>query len=423
MSQRAASSSTGHAEEAGPSTQRTPSATAGTKGGTEVDAPIVGFLDRKPSSISSSSSHHPDHSEGAGVGGAGAGAVAGAGAGEEAGNGNGSGSSSSSSSGSSGNNGDAGGKSKHHQRRQTLLTKALLGYLRFFRVAQPLASVGALGTITPVLRYFKHQTLFPKIQATLYVFTATLACCSLFFSIIYLMDVMLRKPLFWPFTNRHFRRSSKARIGGDLIVCMVFCGLWFLSMVGLVIDSVWVDCTRLTGLEPVFKQNHRSVNSIKTVCRLEKATLGLAVVSWACWAGVLLVLLYGHFWKRRQVIAARLRDRLSRRHRARTEREAAGVSSAVPDAGTGQAGSAISGRNGVGNGNSNSNSAGAGGVLNGGTINSVDGQHSQQPSERACQQMEGEVGLTGIICRYDDEHSSINHSIGRSAPPHSHVAS
>jgi len=291
MSHRA-SSSTGHAEEAGPSTQRTPSATAGTKGGTKVnDAPIVGFLDRKPPSTASSSSHHLHHSEGVGVGGGG-----GAGAGEEAGNGNdsGSGSSNSSSSDSSGNNGDAGGKSKHHHRRQTLLTKALLGYLRFFRVAQPLASVGALGTITPVLRYFKYQTLFPKIQATLYVFTATLACCSLFFSIIYLMDVMLRKPLFWPFTNRHFRRSSKARIGGDLIVCMFFCGLWFLAMVGLVIDAVWVDCTRLTGLETVFVENHRSINSIKTVCRLEKATLGLAVVSWACWTGVLLVLLYGY---------------------------------------------------------------------------------------------------------------------------------
>lgn len=74
---------------------------------------------------------------------------------------------------------------------------------------------------------------------------------------------------------------------------MVFSGLWFLSGVGLVIDTVWVDCGRLIGLESVFADNHRSVDKIRQVCRLEKATLGLAVISWACWMGVLLVLLYG----------------------------------------------------------------------------------------------------------------------------------
>lgn len=74
---------------------------------------------------------------------------------------------------------------------------------------------------------------------------------------------------------------------------MVFSGLWFLSGVGLVIDTAWVDCGRLIGLESVFEDNHRSVDKIRRVCRLEKATLGLAVISWACWMGVLLVLLYG----------------------------------------------------------------------------------------------------------------------------------
>lgn len=181
----------------------------------------------------------------------------------------------------------------HRHKRQTLLTKALLSYLNFFRVVQPLVSLAAFGTITPVLTYFRTQTIFPTIQATLYLFTATLACCSLFFSAIYLIDVLYQKPLFWPFTNKYFRPTSKARIGGDLIICMVFSGLWFLSGVGLVIDTVWVDCGRLIGLESVFLDNHQSVDKIRRVCQLEKATLGLAVVSWACWMGVLLVLLYG----------------------------------------------------------------------------------------------------------------------------------
>ncbi|KAG0353386.1 hypothetical protein BGZ54_002268, partial [Gamsiella multidivaricata] len=184
-------------------------------------------------------------------------------------------------------------KSTSHSRPQTLLTKALLFYIKVFRVLQPLVSLCAVGTIAPVLSYFHTQTIFPAIQATLYVFTATLACCSLFFGIIYLVGVFFHKPLFWPFTNRHFRKTSKARIGGDLIVCMVFCGLWFLSMVGLVIDTMLVDCGKLTGLETVLLENHLSLKKIKTVCRLEKATFGLAVISWACWMGVLVVLFYG----------------------------------------------------------------------------------------------------------------------------------
>lgn len=313
------------------------------------------------------------------------------------------------------------GSSKSHRaKRQTLLTKALLSYLNFFRIVQPLVSLTAFGTITPVLSYFRTQTIFPTIQATLYVFTATLACCSLFFSIIYLIDVLYHKPLFWPFTNKYFRPTSRARIGGDLIICMVFSGLWFLSGVGLVIDTVWVDCGRLIGLESVFADNHRSVDKIRQVCRLEKATLGLAVISWACWMGVLLVLLYGHFWKRRQVIAERLRDRLSRRRQPATTTQAApeGTSSAIAahpssDAAVGREGaitpsgaSVISGRGvGVGGGatpnNNNGNNSSDHLQL---PSSQQDGQRRQDSSgDYNCQDMEGEVGLTGIICRYDDE--------------------
>ncbi|KAF9937133.1 hypothetical protein BGZ75_005987 [Mortierella antarctica] len=285
---------------------------------------------------------------------------------------------------------------------QTLLTKALLTYLNFFRIVQPLASLSVFGTITPVLSYFRTQTMFPTIQATLYVYTDTLACCSLLFSVMYLVDVLYHKPLFWPFTNRHFRQTSKARIGGDMIVCMLFCGLWFLALVGLVIDALFVDCGKLTGLESVFLKNHQSVDKIKTICRLEKATLGLSVVCWACWMGVLLVLLYGHFWKRRQIIAERLRERLARRHPTRTG-AAAGVSTAIAVDGAGQTGSSnISGRVGTGTG------AGVG----------SGGQHTVEPSDCSCQNMEGEVGLTGIICNYDDDQSTIGHGTRRSDRPH-----
>ncbi|KAF9284380.1 hypothetical protein BGZ68_004722 [Mortierella alpina] len=292
----------------------------------------------------------------------------------------------------------------HNKQRQpqTLLTKALLTYLNFFRIVQPLASLSVFGTITPVLSYFRTQTMFPTIQATLYVYTDTLACCSLLFSVMYLVDVLYHKPLFWPFTNRHFRQTSKARIGGDLIVCMLFCGLWFLALVGLVIDALFVDCGKLTGLESVFLKNHQSVNKIRTICQLEKATLGLSVVCWACWMGVLLVLLYGHFWKRRQIIAERLRARLARRRPSHTE-AGAGMSTAVAVDGAGQTGSSyISGRAGAGAG------AGVGTGV----------QHSAEPSDCGCQNMEGEVGLTGIICNYDDDQSTIGHSTRRGDRPH-----
>ncbi|KAG0252274.1 hypothetical protein BG011_007089 [Mortierella polycephala] len=297
-------------------------------------------------------------------------------------------------------------KSKPVGRQQTLLTKVLLSYLNFFRIVQPLASLGVFATITPILHYFRTQTMFPAIQATLYTFAAILACCSLFFSVIYFIDVFYRKPLFWPFTNRHFRQTSKARIGGDLIVCMVFCGLWFLSLVGLVIDTVWVDCSRLDGLERVFSENHHSFTEVKIICRLEKATLALAIVCWACWVGVLLVLLYGHFWKRRQVIAERLRSRLAKKSRSSRTTGAAGASSAIPPEGASQAGMVVSGRNGAGVGGSSEN-----GSLHeyGHTTRS----HQQESRAYGCQNMEGEVGLTGIICRYDDERSTLGHSTRR----------
>ncbi|KAF9910548.1 hypothetical protein BX616_010836 [Lobosporangium transversale] len=304
------------------------------------------------------------------------------------------------------------------RQQQTLLTKALLSYISFFRVVQPLISLAAFGTITPVLAYFHTQTVFPTIQATLYVYTATLACCSLFFSIIYLMDVLLKKPLFWPFTNRHFRRTSRARIGGDLIVCMVFCGLWFLALIGLVIDSIGVDCGKLTGLQGILAVNGKSTRTITTVCQLEKATMGLAVASWACWMGVLLVLLYGHFWKRREVIAARLKERIARRRAAHDNHQSAGatgVSTAIsPDATGGivSTGSNVSGRGGAGIGGNNGGEHG--GISSGG----IQQQHSQQPSSvYGCQDMEGEVGLTGIICRYDDDQSSLNPTIRRHDHP------
>ncbi|KAK3847833.1 MAG: hypothetical protein J3R72DRAFT_519164 [Linnemannia gamsii] len=252
-------------------------------------------------------------------------------------------------------------------------------------------------------------------------------------TIVYLIDVLYHKPLFWPFTNRHFRPTSKARIGGDLIICMVFSGLWFLSGVGLVIDTVWVDCGRLVGLESVFEENHRKVDKIRMVCQLEKATLGLAVISWACWTGVLLVLLYGHFWKRRQVIAERLRDRLSRRGPTPTA-ATEGTSSAVAthpassDNATGGAGattpsgtSMISGRGVGGSGgrsagnNSNNNSSSSDRLQ----LPQGGGNRQQDPSgELDCQDQEGEVGLTGIICRYDDEEggSTMGQGSRRSRP-------
>ncbi|KAF9099119.1 hypothetical protein BGX29_007293, partial [Mortierella sp. GBA35] len=197
-------------------------------------------------------------------------------------------------------------------------------------------------------------------------------------------------------------------------------GLWFLSGVGLVIDTVWVDCGRLVGLEGVFLDNHRSVDRIAMVCRLEKATLGLAVISWACWMGVLLVLLYGHFWKRRQVIAERLRDRLARRRPTTTA--TAGTSSAVAHqdgTATPSRASVISGR-GVGG----STSAAGGASNNNAGLSVPQSQQQEQRQGRQqdpsfdCQDMEGEVGLTGVICRYDDEEggSTLGQGSRRSRP-------
>ncbi|GJJ77040.1 hypothetical protein EMPS_09399 [Entomortierella parvispora] len=302
----------------------------------------------------------------------------------------------------------------HHP--QTLLTKALLTYLKFFRVVQPLVSLGALATITPVLSYFRTQTIFPTIQATLYLFTATLACCSLFFSCLYLVDVLYHKPLFWPFTNRHFRPTSKARIGGDLIICMVFCGCWFLALIGLVIDSIWVDCGKLGGFAAVFRENGQTIHKMQTACRLEKATLGLASFCWACWMGVLLVLLYGHFWKRRQVIARRLRETLSRRQPSTTgganshsDGGATGTSSAVAHDGTGSNAGSILGRN--------NNNSGVG-VSSSGKTHRFDPSSatSARTDDCGCDDTDGEVGLTGVVCNYDDDQSTLDPGSRRGRP-------
>ncbi|KAG0093847.1 hypothetical protein BGZ92_001088 [Podila epicladia] len=280
--------------------------------------------------------------------------------------------------------------------KQSLITKALLSYINFFRVVQPLASLASLATISPVLAYFRSQTIFPVIHATLYVYTATLATCSVLFSLIYLVAVIYHKPLFWPFTNKHFRRTSIARIGGDMIICMVFCGLWFLSLVGLLIDTLYVDCSKVSGLSVVILMNHHhSLTQIKTVCYLERATFGLAVVSWACWMGVLLVLFYGHFWKRRQVIAERLRERLARRRRQHgaspekgkkpvTNNDNAATVNPVP---------------GVESASENND--------NGAGIQAGAEGRDRRIDSHDCQGMDGEVGLTGIICRYDDETSTL----------------
>ncbi|KAG0268264.1 hypothetical protein DFQ27_007232 [Actinomortierella ambigua] len=313
-------------------------------------------------------------------------------------------------------------------KKQTLLTKALLTYLKVFRIVQPLVSLGTLGTMLPVLLYFRTQTLFPAIQASLYLYTVTLACASFLFAVIYLVDVLYHKPLFWPFTNKHFRQTSKARIGGDLMICMAFCGMWFLSLVGLVIDAAMVDCGKLASLDRVFVIEDRStgagtyredtegMNRFHRICQLEKASMGLAVVCWACWMGVLLVLLYGHFWKRRQVIAERLRRSLSRRH-ARSGRgqdqhsqeqhphqqhhhssQTGGVDAIIKAGSIHSHRSATTrapGEAGAGVGSSSSN-GGGGGVQ-------YDTQRSHVTDHCGCQHEDGEVGLTGIICQYDGD--------------------
>ncbi|KAF9180492.1 hypothetical protein BGZ50_006186, partial [Haplosporangium sp. Z 11] len=106
------------------------------------------------------------------------------------------------------------------------------------------------------------------------------------------------------------------------------------------------------------------------------------------------------------VIAERLRDRLARRRRSSRTAGAAGASSAIPPEGASQAGSVIFGRSG----------AGVGGGSDNGSLHEQDrATRSQQqgPSAYGCQNMEGEVGLTGIICRYDDEISTLGHSTRR----------
>ncbi|KAG0244423.1 hypothetical protein BGW41_007715 [Actinomortierella wolfii] len=330
-------------------------------------------------------------------------------------------------------------QSRSSTRKQTLLTKALLNYLKLFRIVQPLVSLGTLGTMLPVLLYFRTQTIFPAIQASLYLYTVTLACASFLFAVIYLVDVLYRKPLFWPFTNKHFRPSSRARISGDLMICMAFCGMWFLALVGLVIDAAMVDCQKIGSLDVVFiidnpesgsghyRQDIEGMNRFHRICQLEKASMGLAVICWACWMGVLLLLLYGHFWKRRQVIAERLRRSLGRRHRhnhgaadqqhhqdnhqqqpsqqhssphdSLDDRDARLKSGYVHSHSSATRaplpGEAATGT-GAGVGGSGTTSTSGGGPY-------YDTQRSYESDHYACQNQDGEVGLTGIICHYDGD--------------------
>lgn len=133
------------------------------------------------------------------------------------------------------------------------------------------------------------------------------------------------------------------------------------------------------------------------------------------------------------MIAERLRDRLSRRRQPATTTQAApeGTSSAIAahpssDAAVGREGaitpsgaSVISGRGvGVGGGATANNNNGNNSSDHLQVPSSQqDGQRRQDSSgDYNCQDMEGEVGLTGIICRYDDEEggSTIGQSSRRS---------
>ncbi|KAF9580386.1 hypothetical protein BGW38_002991, partial [Lunasporangiospora selenospora] len=115
------------------------------------------------------------------------------------------------------------------------------------------------------------------------------------------------------------------------------------------------------------------------------------------------------------IIAERLRQRLSRGRTSRTRGGAnsapAGVSSAVSGDGTGVTSGSISGRL-IGSG------SGTGGGGDSGSLNESSSRHVvPQPSDDCgCQDMEGEVGLTGIICRYEDDQSSLGQGSKRDRP-------
>lgn len=139
------------------------------------------------------------------------------------------------------------------------------------------------------------------------------------------------------------------------------------------------------------------------------------------------------------MIAERLRDRLSRRRQPATTTQAApeGTSSAVAthpssDAVVGREGaitpsgvSVISGRGvgvGVGGATTTNNNGNNSSDHLQVSSSQQDGQRRQDSSgEFNCQDMEGEVGLTGIICRYDDEEggSTIGQGSRRSRPQQS----
>ncbi|KAG0339559.1 hypothetical protein BG004_006765 [Podila humilis] len=130
-----------------------------------------------------------------------------------------------------------------------------------------------------------------------------------------------------------------------------------------------------------------------------------------------MVLVYGHFWKRRQIIAERLKERLARRKRRHGGGGGGGGEADSP--GTGKEPAVLDPATNINNNNNSiGNNATAGkkeeiddigaGTGTGGTVN-YDSLNYRSDA-RNCQDMEGEVGLTGIICRYDDETSSLGHS-------------
>lgn len=122
-----------------------------------------------------------------------------------------------------------------------------------------------------------------------------------------------------------------------------------------------------------------------------------------------------HFWKRRQVIAQRLRETLSRGQPSYTgtnnnnNDDVTGTSSAIaPHDGTGSGASSIMGRNnnGTGSGTGKMNRAEP-------STSAVSGR----TDDCGCDDTDGEVGLTGVICSYDDDQSTLDPGSRRGGRP------
>ena len=124
-----------------------------------------------------------------------------------------------------------------------------------------------------------------------------------------------------------------------------------------------------------------------------------------------------HFWKRRQIIAQRLRESLARRHPSYAgginnhSDGVTGTSSAVAHDGTGSSTGPILGRN-------------SNGMNNGAGVSSSGKAHRFEPStatsvrtdDCGCDDTDGEVGLTGVVCKYDDDQSTLDPGSRRGRP-------